>query len=205
MQRFLDLPNLVTLVGLWLGFASALLAGQGRLALGLLALVLAGVCDLLDGLVARRLGAGRSEEARRFGARLDSLVDACSFGAAPALILHAGWPGGPGALVGGLLLTCAVWRLAWFDTVGLSGEGTARYYTGLPTTYAALLLPVGGLLMLLGPDPLRWGLAGAGLVQAVAMVSPVQVRKPWGPWYAILLALAAGMVAVYAWIAWRGP
>lgn len=204
MHRFLDLPNLVTLLGLWLGFACALLAGSGRLALALACLVVAGVCDLLDGLVARRLGAGRGEDARRFGARLDSLVDACSFGAAPALLLHAAWPG-PGSAVGGLLLTCAVWRLAYFDAVGLTGEGPARYYTGLPTTWVALLLPLGGLAVLGGQEPFRWGLLAAGVTQALAMVAPVPVRKPWGPWYAILLALAAGMTAAWVWIATRGP
>jgi CDP-diacylglycerol--serine O-phosphatidyltransferase len=204
VHRFLDLPNLVTLLGLWLGLTCGLLASQGRLAPAFAALVVAGVCDLLDGLVARRLGAGRGEEARRFGARLDSLVDACSFGAAPALVLQAAWPGGPGALLGGLLLSCAVWRLAYFDTVGLSSEGEARYYTGLPTTWVALLFPLAGLAGFAGPDPLRWTLGAVAVAHAGLMVAPVRVRKPGGLWYAILLLLAAGLLGVYGWSTWQG-
>lgn len=194
IRRFLDLPNAVTLLGLELGLAAALLAVGGRVAWAFAALVLAGVCDLLDGLVARRV-AGRSEEARRFGARLDSLVDACSFGAAPALLLHALLPGPLGLALPAAYLAAAVWRLAYFDTVGLGGEGEARYYTGLPTTFAALLLPLAGLAGLAGATPLRWALGATGAVHALLMVSPLRLRKPGGRWYAALCALALALVA----------
>ena len=203
MHRFLDLPNAVTLLGLWLGLAAALLAVGGRLAFAFAALVAAGVCDLLDGVVARRLGAGRGEEARRFGARLDSLVDACSFGMAPALLLHAALPGPAGLVLPALLLGCAVWRLAYFDTVGLAAEGDARYYTGLPTTWVALLLPLAGLAGLVSEAALRGSLLGVGALHTVLMVAPLRLRKPWGAWYPALLLLAAALLGTWVWLGTR--
>ena len=204
MYQFIDPANVVTLLGLWLGLGTALAAAVGRLELALGALVAAGVADLLDGLVARRMGRTRSEEARRFGARLDSLADACSFGMAPALLLHAALPGLAGWGIPLLLLTCAVWRLAYFDTVGLAGEGQARYYIGLPTTYAALFFPLAGLSGHWGPEFLRAMLLGTGIVLAALMVTPIRIRKPWGPWYPALFTLAAVLLGTYAWLGIRG-
>lgn len=204
MHRFLDLPNAVTLLGLWLGLGAALLAVSGRLAFAFAALVAAGVCDLLDGLLARRLAAGRGEEARRFGARLDSLVDACSFGMAPALLLHTALPGPAGVALPALLLGSAVWRLAYFDAVGLTAEGDARYYTGLPTTWVALLLPLAGLAGLLSGEALRVSLLAVGALHTALMVAPLRIRKPWGPWYPALLLLAAALLVTWVGVGTRG-
>jgi len=63
-------PLLVSLVGLALSLYGALLVADGGLALGGLLLLLAGVCDILDGDLARRRGV-----ASTFGAFIDSTLD----------------------------------------------------------------------------------------------------------------------------------
>lgn len=196
MLRFADAANLLTLAGLLLALGTALLAAHGKLALGLATLAGSGLCDLFDGLVARRMT--RDDAGRAFGARLDSVVDACSFGLAPAVLLHfAGMRSLPEIAILGLFVCAAVWRLAWFDTVGIEGRGDARYYHGLPTTFVALIVPVGLLAGFAGAAALRVAASACALLLAVAMVSPIRVRKPAGAWYPILLAIALCVSAAY--------
>ena len=63
-------PTAVTLFGLVLNIAAALVIGSGRAALGGGVLLAAAICDGLDGALARRTG-----RVSRFGAFLDSTVD----------------------------------------------------------------------------------------------------------------------------------
>ncbi len=197
MLRFMNAANALSLAGLAAALGAALLASSGRGALALVALMVSGLCDLFDGFVARRLPL--DEEARRFGARLDSAVDACSFGLAPAVLLHAfGLRSAPEIALLAIFVSCAVWRLAYFDTVGLlGGESGARYYTGLPVTYVALVLPVACLAGFAGPIPLRAAGALSAAALSVAMVGPWKIRKPGGLWYPALLALALVLIPIY--------
>lgn len=202
MIRFLNLPNLITLTGLVLALASALLAANGRLAHALAALIGAGICDLFDGFVARKLAL--SDEARTFGARLDSVVDGCAFGIAPAILLHfAGLHTPPELALLALFACCAAFRLAYFDTVGLATEGAAKYYTGLPTTFTALVLPLALLAGFHSKEAMRLAADVATPALSLAMVSPFKVRKPGGAWYAIFAVLAIAMVSVYLALADR--
>jgi CDP-diacylglycerol--glycerol-3-phosphate 3-phosphatidyltransferase len=63
-------PTQVTLMGLALNVASGVIIGAGRLRAGGLMLIVAGLCDALDGQLARRTG-----RVSRFGAFLDSTID----------------------------------------------------------------------------------------------------------------------------------
>jgi CDP-diacylglycerol--glycerol-3-phosphate 3-phosphatidyltransferase len=63
-------PVMVTLVGLAFSLYGALVVARGSLALGGVFLLLSGLCDVLDGDLARRRGL-----ASRFGAFLDSTLD----------------------------------------------------------------------------------------------------------------------------------
>jgi len=63
-------PTAITLVGLALHFVGGIVVGIGELRLGALVLLVAGICDALDGQLARLTG-----KVTRFGAFLDSNVD----------------------------------------------------------------------------------------------------------------------------------
>src|SRR3546814_9954498 len=77
-----DLPNAVTALALCFGLSGIRFAVGGEWERAVLMVLVAGVLDGLDGRVARMLH-GES----KFGAELDSLSDAISFGVSPALIL----------------------------------------------------------------------------------------------------------------------
>lgn len=76
-------PNAITALALCAGLSGVRFAIGGRWELAATMVVLAGALDGVDGRIARLL---RGES--RFGAELDSLSDAISFGVAPALILY---------------------------------------------------------------------------------------------------------------------
>jgi CDP-diacylglycerol--serine O-phosphatidyltransferase len=97
------------------------------------------VFDALDGSFARLFQA-----AGRFGAELDSLCDAVSFGAAPAfLLLQLGptwdWPllHRLLAAVATLYLMCAILRLARYNVEAIEGIGSGKRFRGLPSPAAA--------------------------------------------------------------------
>ena len=76
------LPNAITAAALCSGLTAIRFAIDENWSFAVLAIFLAGILDGLDGRIARLLNAQS-----RFGAELDSLADALSFGMAPALIL----------------------------------------------------------------------------------------------------------------------
>lgn len=129
------LPNGFTLASLFLGVFAVVAASRGEFSTAGLYIVLAGIADALDGRVARATRTGS-----RFGAELDSLVDAITFGLAPALIMYfavlnrEGWDW----IFVFLFTACAVIRLARFN-VEQAGRAK-RYFHGLPSPAAGMTL-----------------------------------------------------------------
>jgi CDP-diacylglycerol---serine O-phosphatidyltransferase len=195
MLRFWDRANTITLAALVLSCLVALLAMRQFYALGMIALIGAGVCDLIDGRVARRLK--RTAEQQTFGKRLDSLVDACAFGMAPAVLCCGlGLTTSLDWLLLAAFVCCVVWRLAYFDTVGMEEAGEQQYYIGLPTTYVALVIPLVFLTVLIDLALMRVLIRVAILGMAVAMVSSIRFPKPRAKGYTFLLCLAIVVVSI---------
>ena len=113
-------------------------------------LMVAGVCDLFDGMVARRCK--RTAEEKQFGIELDSIVDTMSFIALPVCIFIAmGLTQIWDIVIFMILRACGVARLAYFNIDTADSEKAIKYYTGLPVTYTALIFPL--LYLLKSPVP----------------------------------------------------
>ncbi|MEX1186918.1 MAG: CDP-diacylglycerol--serine O-phosphatidyltransferase [Gemmatimonadaceae bacterium] len=129
------LPNGFTLVNLFFGIFAIVAASRGEFSTAGLYVVFGGIADALDGRVARATRTGS-----RFGSELDSLVDAISFGLAPALIMYFavlnrdGWDW----IFVFLYTACAVIRLARFN-VEQAGRAK-KYFHGLPSPAAGVTL-----------------------------------------------------------------
>jgi len=131
-------PNAVTAMALCFGLTAIRYGISGEWEQAVLAIIIAGVLDGVDGRIARLLHADS-----RFGAELDSLSDAIAFGVSPALILYLwsleamprfGWIV---SLV--LALSCAL-RLARFNaTIDVEEQPrkTAGFLTGVPAPAGA--------------------------------------------------------------------
>lgn len=129
------LPNGFTLANLFFGIFAIVAATRGEFDDAALYIVFAAVFDTLDGRIARATKTGSA-----FGEQLDSLVDAISFGTAPALIMYfavlnkTGWDW----IFCFIYTSCAVIRLARFN-VEQAGTGS-KQFTGLPSPAAGLTL-----------------------------------------------------------------
>jgi CDP-diacylglycerol--serine O-phosphatidyltransferase len=170
------LPNGFTLASLFFGVFAIVAASRGEFDTAGLYVVFGGVCDALDGRVARATGTGS-----RFGSELDSLVDAITFGLAPAMIMYFavlnrnGWDW----IFSFLFTACAVIRLARFN-VEQAGRAK-KYFHGLPSPAAGMTLATyywfsqTGLYNQTILGDLNWtvGLRGLMLILAFLMISNV--------------------------------
>jgi CDP-diacylglycerol--serine O-phosphatidyltransferase len=132
-RGFYLLPHLITTANLSFGFYAIVQAFAGRHDLSALGIILAGVCDALDGRVARLAHA-----TSRFGVEYDSIADTVSFGVAPAMLAFSAGNlqvlGRPGWVMAFLFTVCAALRLARFNVS--PGRYRGRF-EGMPSPAAA--------------------------------------------------------------------
>lgn len=181
------IPSAITLLGLFAALLSMSWAGIEPY-WSCLAIIAASLFDMVDGRIARLLGAQSD-----FGAQLDSLVDAVAFGVAPAwLAFHsglsetaslAGVPMGLG--VAFTFAAATVLRLAKFN-LGGQPDNT---FVGVPSPVGALLvttfvmvaheLDVPALLSA-GPLTVVTITAAVLMVSSVEFPSYKRFRTRWG-------------------------
>ena len=199
------IPNILTLLALCAGMTAMRLALGEHYQQAVVAIIVAGILDGIDGRIARLLK-GTSE----FGAELDSLSDFVSFGVAPALLLYVwtlhnlqsiGW------VVALLFAVCCALRLARFNTqIGADLPAYAyNFFTGVPAPAGAGLAILPMLLNFeFGWDGFRtpWFSGAVLAATAALMVSRVptfsakriKVPREW----ALALLLVIGCLAALA-------
>ena len=209
-------PNLVTSMAACAGITSISFSSEGRWLPALWALLVAVICDGMDGRIARLLNASS-----KLGAELDSLADFVNFGVAPAMFMYFWFTGGPTHMIDGepvnptlirVVLACALYyamcdcfRLARFNT--MLEQETAPYwkhfFTGVPAP--------GGCWMVLTPAmialalDLKWSpspylgifmllFVGSLMASRLPTISlkHLHVRKAWLP------AVLAGLLLLVA-------
>ncbi|CAO3429749.1 CDP-diacylglycerol--serine O-phosphatidyltransferase [Azospirillum doebereinerae] len=139
------LPNVLTVLALCSGLTAIRFAIQERWEPAVIAIVIAAILDALDGRIARLLN-GQS----KFGAELDSLSDAISFGVAPAFMMYLWGLNGAGSLgwiAAMAYAVCCALRLARFNSrLGVVDlpPWAYNYFTGVPAPAGAglVLLPM---------------------------------------------------------------
>ena len=129
------LPSAFTLGNLYFGVFAIVAATRGEFESAAWYIVYAGILDMLDGRVARFTRTGSA-----FGSELDSLVDAVSFGVAPALIMYQLYfaEGVWSWTVCFVYIAAVVVRLARFN---VEQAGRAKsHFIGLPSPTAGMIL-----------------------------------------------------------------
>jgi CDP-diacylglycerol--serine O-phosphatidyltransferase len=217
MQRAkFALPSMVTLMSIACGFGSIVIsvdnawigsAHDYRLAAVLL--VLAGVFDALDGMVARATNTQSD-----FGMQLDSIADVMNFGCAPGLLLYC-WGFQQlglehptllrlGGMASFFFVACGALRLARFNVN--VGRTDPRYFVGMPITAGAACV---ASVVVAWPDPAATVLHGALVVALLFVVGTLMVstvrfpsskqKKSWTALVVLLinLGLLAWLQAAY--------
>lgn len=184
------IPNLVTSTAACAGMMSITFSSEGRFLQAMWALLVACICDGLDGRVARMLNASS-----KLGAELDSLADFVNFGVAPAMFMFFWLTGGPAHMIGGeavspvvirIVLCCSLYyamcdcfRLARFNTM-LEQPPIPywkHFFTGVPAP--------GGCWMVLSPAMLCYALDLKGTLPALQNVLQ-------NPWFGVFMLLFVG-------------
>ena len=179
-------PNLITSIAACAGITSISLSSEGRFIPALWALLVACICDGMDGRVARLLKASS-----KLGAELDSLADFVNFGVAPAMFMYFWLTGGPthaGISAHLVRLTlgaslfyamCDCFRLARFNT--MLEQPTQPYwkhfFLGVPAP--------GGAWMVLSPAVLVLALDAKGSCPALQQALQ-------NPYFGIFMLLFVG-------------
>ena len=217
-------PNLITSMAACAGITSISFSSEGRWLPALWALLVAVICDGMDGRIARLLNASS-----KLGAELDSLADFVNFGVAPAMFMYFWFTGGPAHLIDGnpvnptlirVVLGCALYyamcdcfRLARFNT--MLEQETAPYwkhfFTGVPAP--------GGCWMVLTPAmialalDLKWSpspylgifmLLFIGTLMASRLptisLKHLHIPKSWFPFVLAGLLLLVALLASNFWL-----
>jgi CDP-diacylglycerol---serine O-phosphatidyltransferase len=196
-------PSALTLGNLFFGLWAMVAAARGQFMLAAWLIVLAGVADTLDGRVARVTQTGS-----RFGAELDSLVDAISFGVAPAMVIYHLFlhDGAWGWIAGFFYVAAAVIRLARFN-IEQAGHAKVAFH-GLPSPAAGMTLAT---FYPFSQTPffqanlaaLPWPSIMIGMMLAIAMLMMSHVLYPVVPKFGFrtakgLLTLAAFVGVIVA-------
>ena len=126
------IPSFLTLLNFFFGFLSVLQAMKGTLHTAAWFIILAVLCDSMDGKVARFT---RSESC--FGFELDSLADVISFGIAPVVLVYTFSLyklGYLGIGIGFFYIVAGAYRLARFNVINIGNRNEG--YIGLPIPVA---------------------------------------------------------------------
>ena len=217
-------PNLVTSMAACAGITSISFSSEGRWLPALWALLVAVICDGMDGRIARLLNASS-----KLGAELDSLADFVNFGVAPAMFMYFWFTGGPTHMIDGepvnpvlirTVLACALYyamcdcfRLARFNT--MLEQETAPYWTHFFTGVPA----PGGCWMVLTPAmvalalDLKWSpspylgismllFVGSLMASRLPTISLKHLRIPkaWLPFVLAALLLLVALLVSNFWL-----
>jgi CDP-diacylglycerol--serine O-phosphatidyltransferase len=178
-RGFYLLPHLITTAGLFFGFFAIVHAFTGRPDRAALGIVLAMLCDAVDGRVARL-----ARSTSRFGVEYDSIADTVSFGVAPAMLAFSAGNlqvlGRTGWVMAFLFMACAALRLARFNVSPSRYRGR---FEGMPSPAAAgVVATTQWFVSFLRENGVEFSVpevlvAGGVAVLGLLMVSPIPYRS----------------------------
>ena len=160
IQSFLAISDFVSLLNMSSGFLSIICSINHNFELSAILMIIAIMFDSIDGWVARKTN---RQDDLGFGKNIDSLSDAISFGAAPAVFIYTSINTASIALqsivilVSLLIAVCGVLRLTRYNVIadhinisgfigfpipGISLVIATYYLSGLYNSYIALILSI---------------------------------------------------------------
>src|SRR5574344_2489295 len=166
----------------------------------MICLVLAGICDLFDGKVARMCK--RTEEEKLFGIQIDSLADMVGFVVFPIVIGYSLGLNEWYYILGYILLVLAgITRLGFFNvSVSETNKDTpVKTYSGLPVTSTSFIIPLAFVITrLINGIDLSTIYPYIIYVVALLFVLNFKIPKPKGKAYPFIALVAiAGLVILF--------
>ena len=172
----------------------------GNIDYSFIGMIIAAVCDMFDGKIARSIK-NRKEVEKDFGVQIDSLADIVCFITIPAITLYLyGLNETYQIILLALYVVCGVIRLAYFNVAMSDKDKAIKCYSGLPVPAS---VPIFGLVWLLRKkfvfEPL---IILTILVPIVGYlhISKIKVKKFTGTWFYVsitILAITTIVVALF--------
>lgn len=196
---FYSYTVILTYIGLLSSVFGMTQALEGHFRMAIACLVVSGICDMLDGRVARTKK-DRTEDEKKFGIQIDSLCDLVCFCVFPAFLGYGlGLRGFWGTAAMCLFVLAGVIRLGFFNVMEEKRQSQTtearKFYQGLPVTSIAIIFPVVYLLRpYLGSLAYLRVLIAVMLLVALLNISNIPVKKPGNKEIAVFVALAVVII-----------
>ena len=203
---FYNASVILTYIGLAAAVFGIFQAFEGNFMVAVFCQLIAGVCDMFDGKIARAMK--RTDDEKVFGIQIDSLCDLVCFGVFPAMFAYCvGVQSVAGMVILIFYVLAAVIRLGYFNVTEQTRQQQTsenrKMYQGLPVTSAALLIPILYLITLL-IDGVTVPVFTVGmLVIGVLFIANIRVKKPGNKFAAVLIALGAVVAGLYVYVMLR--
>lgn len=180
-------------IAMYFAFSKMAFAEVSYLRYSLIFLILAGVCDMFDGKVARMCK--RTEAEKEFGIQIDSLADTVNFVCLPVVImLSLGMYSLIDIIIYCIFILCGISRLGFFN-LNATSDVPVKYYSGLPVTTTAIIYPVLGFLHgIVAENIFQIIYISATLLTAFLFVFKFKVPKFKGWFYVVVPILALILV-----------
>ena len=201
MLGFYDYTVVLTYISLAVSVFGMTRALEGDFKVAILCLALSGLCDMFDGKIARTKK-NRTEDEKKFGIQIDSLCDMVCFGAFPILLAYSlGMRGPIGIVILAWYGMNGVVRLGYFNVCETKRqeetEEVRKYYSGLPITSIAVVLPLVFVLHTVLRNHFAVALHVAMFVVGTLFVTNIQVKKPRNSTLAVLVGVALAILKIF--------
>lgn len=178
---FYNYTVVLTYIGMLSGFYGLTCCIRGNFYGAVVALMVAGFCDMFDGAIASTKV--RTDAEKCFGIQIDSLSDLICFGVLPGTFVYCLNPDSTVTLaISGLYVLCALIRLAWFNVDEQERQKNCtsgrKLYLGLPVTTSAIFVPVVYSAVLLENKSAAIPMTALLAVTGILFLTPFQLKKP---------------------------
>ena len=199
MLGFWNKSVYITYFGAFSAVCGLLLAFRyGNVDYAFVGMIIAAVCDMFDGKIARHIK-NRKEVEKDFGVQIDSLADVVCFIAIPAITLYFfGLREIYQIIFLALYVVCGIIRLGYFNVAMSDKNKAIEYYQGLPVPVSVLIF---GLVWL----ALKFFSFDAKVVYTILVpivgilhISKIKIRKYTDSWFYIIVTVVAIIAIILA-------
>lgn len=192
MLGFWNKAVYITYFGAFAAVCGLLLAfREGNVDYAFVGMIIAAVCDMFDGKIARHIK-DRKEIEKDFGVQIDSLADVVCFITIPAITIYFfGLNEIYQIFILAFYVVCGIIRLAYFNVAMSDKNKAIEYYQGLPVPVSVFIFGLVWLLLKVCSFDAK--IVYTILVPIVGLlhISKIKIKKYTGAWFYIMVTIVA--------------
>ena len=153
-------------------------------------MILACVCDMFDGKVAR--ACKRTDKEKEFGVQIDSLADVICFITIPAIVLYLmGLQEIYHILLLSFYVICGIVRLGYFNVAMSDKDKAIKCYSGLPVPMSVAIFGLVWLINKIVSFDIITTYTILVPIVGYLHISKIKIKKFTGTWFYIMVTLIA--------------